>query len=156
MVRWSGRGQARPWSLLVDRALPENVETKRADLLLADAAVPDRPLRLQHRGLHLDVLNTLALRALGPLAAAPAVERDRATGEPTGRLYHAGELLHGRLDHPTEDDLAHDVRRASEQLLAWGVTTVQDASVTNGPAEWELFHRLAARRALRPRVFARL
>src|SRR4051794_9096933 len=130
--------------------LAEGRQPDRYDL---DAAVPDRPLRLQHRGLHLDVLNTLGLRALGPLAAAPTVERDPATGEPTGRLYHAGALLHGRLDHPSEDDLARDVQRASEQLLAWGVTTVQDASVTNGPAEWELFHRLAARGALQQRVF---
>src|SRR5262249_39688603 len=44
-----------------------------------DAAVPDRPVRLQHRGLHLDVLNTAALRALGLQDdPAPAVERDRA------------------------------------------------------------------------------
>jgi predicted amidohydrolase YtcJ len=130
--------------------LAEGRQPDRYDL---DAAVPDRPLRLQHRGLHLDVLNTLGLRALGPLAAAPAVERDPATGEPTGRLYHAGALLHDRLDRPTEDELARDVRQASDQLLAWGVTTVQDASVTNGLAEWELFHRLAARGALQQRVF---
>src|SRR3954463_1071778 len=49
--------------------LAEGRQPDRDDL---DAAVPDRPLRLQHRGLHLDVLNTLGLRALGSLAAAPA------------------------------------------------------------------------------------
>ncbi len=119
-----------------------------------DAAVPGHPVRLQHRSLHLDVLNTTALRQLRLLAAsAREVERDPATGEPTGRLYHAAKLLRGRLDRPSEDELAGDVRQACEQLLAWGVTTVQDASATNGVEEWELFHRLAARGALPLRLF---
>lgn len=123
----------------------------RADL---DAAVPDRPVRLQHRSLHLDVLNTAALRALGLMdGPAPLVERDTATGAPTGRLYHAAALLRDRLPHPTEPELAEAVRAATDRLLAWGVTSVQDASHTNGPAEWELFERLAAQGALGVRLF---
>src|SRR5205814_1398395 len=42
---------------------------------------------------------------------------------------------------------------AGERLLAWGVASVQDASHTNGPEEWALFQRLAARNALRVRLF---
>jgi predicted amidohydrolase YtcJ len=106
--------------------------------------VPDRPVRLQHRSLHLDVLNTAALQLTGLAETqSPLVERDPATGEPTGRLHHAAELLRGRLPRPTETELARDVRQACDRLLAWGITTVQDASVTNGVEEWELFHRLA-------------
>lgn len=108
-----------------------------------DAVAPDRPVRLQHRSLHVDVLNTMALRLVGLMDARPGVERDSATGEPTGRLYSAAELLRAHVPHGAVDDLAADVRRASEELLAEGVTTVQDASVTNGLGQWELFHRLS-------------
>jgi len=131
--------------------LDERRHPDRHDL---DAAVPDRPVRLQHRSLHLDVLNTAALRALGLLdGPAPLVERDPTTGEATGRLYHAAALLRARLPRPSEAELAATVRRASDRLLAWGVTSVQDASHTNGPAEWALFRRLAARGALGVRLF---
>jgi len=131
--------------------LREGRHPDRHDL---DAAVPDRPVRLQHRSLHLDVLNSAALRALGPLdGPAPLVERDAATGEPTGRLYHAAALLRDRLPHPDEAELAAAVRAASDRLLAWGVTSVQDASHTNGPAEWALFRRLSAQGALGVRLF---
>jgi predicted amidohydrolase YtcJ len=71
----------------------------------------------------------------------------------TGRLYHAADLLRKRMPHPTEDELGNDVHQASAQLLAWGVTSVQDATVTNGAEEWELFHRLDVRGALGVRVF---
>ncbi|MBI4492765.1 MAG: amidohydrolase family protein [Chloroflexi bacterium] len=123
----------------------------RCDL---DAVSPHHPVRLQHRSLHLDILNTPALRLTGLMdAAAPELERDSGTGKPTGRLYHAAHLLRGRLPHQTEQDLAREVHAASERLLAWGVTSVQDASITNGAEEWELFHRLAARGDLGVRVF---
>lgn len=141
-VRAGGYDEAR----LVERRHPD-----RHDL---DAAVPDRPVRLQHRSLHLDVLNTPALRALGLLeSAAPGVERDPTTGAPTGRLYHAAALLRARLPRPSEADLAAAVRAATRRLLAWGVTSVQDATHTNGPAQWALFTRLAVCGALGVRVF---
>ncbi|HEY7066055.1 MAG TPA: amidohydrolase family protein [Chloroflexota bacterium] len=154
--------------------LREERHPDRHDL---DAVVPDRPVRLQHRSLHLDVLNTAALRALGLLDNAPsvtgpaarspnelrsdiqltddsaaAIERDPTNGTPTGRLYHAGALLRACVPRPAEGELAAAVRAASDRLLAWGVTSVQDASHTNGPAEWALFARLAARGALGLRV----
>jgi predicted amidohydrolase YtcJ len=129
-------------------------EGRHPDRYDLDTAVPDRPVRLQHRSLHLDVLNTAALRQLGlEDGPTPLVERDAATGAPTGRLYHAAALLRERLPRPTEAELAAAMRAASDRLLAWGVTSVQDASHTNGPAEWALFERLAAGDALGVRVF---
>jgi predicted amidohydrolase YtcJ len=122
------------------------VERRHPDRHDLDLAVPDRPVRLQHRSLHLDVLNTAALQLTGLAETrSPLVERDPSSDEPTGRLYHAAELLRGRLPHPTEPELARDVRQSSDRLLAWGITIVQDASVTNGVEEWQLFHRLARR-----------
>lgn len=119
-----------------------------------DAAVPDRPVRLQHRSLHLDVLNSKALQTTGLSASDDRrVERDPATGEATGRIFSAGDLLRDRTPRPPYATLAENVSRATDQLLAWGVTSVQDASFTNGEGEWELFHRLAAEGHLRVRTF---
>ena len=134
-----------------DRLLTEARQPDRCDL---DAAAPNRAVRLQHRSLHLDVLNSLALSQLGLMAiTTPQVERDPRTGQPTGRLYHAADLLRDRMPHQSFAETARDVRLASERLLAWGVTSVQDASVSNGGEEWELFHRLAEEGVLGVRVF---
>ncbi len=130
------------------------IDGRHPDRYDLDAAVPEHPVHLRHRALHLDVFNTAALRRL-QLTDLPmgGLERDPRTGAPTGRVYHAGDRLHQVLEHPTYDELARSVRDASERLLAWGVTSVQDASITNGPAEWTLFHRLAADGYLPLRVF---
>lgn len=130
------------------------VESRHPDRHDLDAAVPEKPVRLQHRGLHLDILNTAGLRVAGLLdSAAPELERDPIIGEPSGRLYNAAGLLHDRLPPCDAQDLRRDVRQASERLLAWGVTSFQDASATNGPEEWELFHLLADTGDLGVRVF---
>jgi predicted amidohydrolase YtcJ len=124
-----------------DAALVDGRQPDRHDL---DSAVPDRPVRVQHRTLHLDVLNSPALRAQGLYELSdPHVEREEASGEPTGRIYHGAELLHRAGPHGTTDELARDVRAACDVLLSRGITSIQDASVTNGPDEWALFHRLA-------------
>ena len=130
---------------------PDARHPDRHDL---DLAVPDHPVHLRHRGLHLDVFNTAALRRLCLAdAGIGGLERDPRTGAPTGRVYHAGDRLHERLEHPAYDEMARSVGDASARLLAWGVTSVQDASATNGLEEWTLFHRLAVDGYLGVRVF---
>jgi predicted amidohydrolase YtcJ len=81
---------------------------------------------------------------------SPCVERD-AVGRPTGRLWHAAELLHGRTR--TTSAVATDVAIACEELLRRGVTTVHDASVTNDAETWALFHQLADSGSLSVRLF---
>lgn len=120
--------------------LADGRHPNRRDL---DAAVPARPLRLQDRTLHVDVLNSEAMRLTGLSATLDSrVERDPVSGELTGRIFHGADLLKNRWPRPSPADLAASVRVACQQLLSWGVTTVQDASVTNGLEEWELFRRL--------------
>lgn len=137
-----------------DAILEDRRQPHRQDL---DAAAPHHPVRLQHRTLHLDVLNTRALGELGLVdSAAREVERDPKTGEATGRLYHAAELLRARrpVEREIEDrseDLGTDVRAVSLELLRLGITTVQDATFTNGPSEWDLFRRLLLRGDLQVR-----
>jgi predicted amidohydrolase YtcJ len=115
-----------------------------------DAALPDRPVRLEHRALHLDILNTAALAAVGDKSSR--VECN-AGGQPTGRVYYGGAWLNQHMSRPSRADMAADVRAATEQLLSAGITCVTDASVTNGPDHLTLFEELAASRDLGVRVF---
>lgn len=142
-------GWVRAWGF-DEAALAERRFLDRFDL---DAAIPDRPVRVQHRTLHLDVLNTRALRVTGLMDLHRVeVERDPATNEASGRLFNAAELLRGRTEDPLFDR-SSAVRRASECLLAWGITSIQDATATNGPDEWALLHVLAESGALRVRTW---
>jgi predicted amidohydrolase YtcJ len=118
-----------------------------------DAVVPGRPVRLQHRSRHLDVFNTAALRLLRLPEVAPEwLEVDAETSEPTGRLYNGGELLQRIMPRSSQEELARDVRVASDELLSRGITTVQDATYTNRPDELDLFRRLSATGDLRVRT----
>lgn len=136
-----------------DTQLADGRHPDRNDL---DAVSSARPIRLRHRSLHLDVLNTPALRELrldqhaSDADARTVVERDSA-GRPTGRLFHSGELITRRRKarRSPNASLAH----VSERLLEWGVTSVQDASPTNGPDEWASFQSASACGQFLPRLF---
>jgi predicted amidohydrolase YtcJ len=131
--------------------LAERRHPTRWDL---DAAAPQHLARLQHRTRHLDVINTAGLQILGLLDGfSDQIEHDPDSGEPTGRIYNGADLLRRLLPPDAHADLAADVRAASDHLLTMGVTTVQDATYTNGPAELALFQRLASEGHLHQRVF---
>jgi predicted amidohydrolase YtcJ len=83
------------------------------DRHVLDRLAPDRPVRLQHRGGALWVLNTLALTELDLIGAAP-----------DGRLWRADDLLRARLGPGDPPDLA----AVGRQLVGWGVTGVTDAT----------------------------
>jgi predicted amidohydrolase YtcJ len=125
-----------------DFALAERRHPTRWDL---DVATPQHPVRLAHRSRHAWVLNSLALAQLGitrEFVAPPGgvVEREAASGEPTGLLIDMDGYLRQRLPPPmTSEAFQQGVRRASQSLLAAGVTTMQDASVANDLAAYERF-----------------
>lgn len=96
-----------------------------------DALADDRPVRLQHRGGALWILNSRAVRELRLADAEhPGVERD-AAAEPTGRIWRADGWLRERLErygaHPSRDPWA-ELAGVSRELAALGVTTVTDAT----------------------------
>ncbi len=99
-----------------------------------DHHIPDRPVRIQHRGGRLWVLNSRALAELW------VTEQDRppglqwAGGRATGRLYEEDAWLRSRIPRPLPD-----LARASALLASYGITGITDTTPTNGPAEWELF-----------------
>jgi predicted amidohydrolase YtcJ len=123
-----------------------------------DEAAPDHPVRLDHRGGHAAVLNSLGLQLAGihretPDPVAGVIERVPDTGEPTGVLLEMSEFLRERLGNVRNwPDLEAGVRAASRQLLSYGVTSVQDAGADNGLERWTTFQQLRASETLGPRV----
>lgn len=89
-----------------------------------------RPVRLQHRGGALWILNSAAARQTG-LADGdhPGIERD-ATGAPTGRVWRADAWLRDRLPAAAPPPL--DALGA--ELARYGITGVTDATPDLSPA----------------------
>jgi predicted amidohydrolase YtcJ len=125
-----------------DFALAERRHPTRWDL---DVVTSQHPIRLAHRSRHAWVLNSLALAQLGitrEFVTPPGgvVEREVGSGEPTGLLVDMDGYLRERLPPPmTPKAFQQGVRRASQALLSAGVTTMQDASVTNDLAAYDRF-----------------
>jgi predicted amidohydrolase YtcJ len=115
-----------------------------------DALRADVPVRVQHRSGQLWMLNSLAVEALD-LDRDPytprGVERDGA-GCATGRVYRCDAWLRGRLGASAVPSLSDVSRR----LRALGITSVTDATPTNGPAELAAFAAARARGELSQRV----
>ena len=93
------------------------------DRSLLDRVVPDRPIRIQHRGGALWMLNSAALaRVAAVLDESSDVERDQA-GTPTGRLWRYDERLRRALPFTPPP-----VAAVGRRLAAYGVTGVTDAT----------------------------
>jgi predicted amidohydrolase YtcJ len=136
--------------------LAEGRHPTRWDL---DLAAADHPVRLIHRSGHACVLNSLALRlcGIGMETEEPpggCMERDPTSGEPNGVLLEMNEVVDRAVPPLSWEELVEGVRLASERFLAAGVTSIVDASHTNGPEEWELLRRLRAEGHLLPRLTA--
>ncbi|GAB2964130.1 amidohydrolase [Amycolatopsis acidiphila] len=86
------------------------------DRRMLDSLVADRPVRLQHRGGALWVLNTPALTELGLLAEFP-----------DGRLWRADARLRDRPGDPP------DLAAVGRLLASFGVTGVTDATPNLSP-----------------------
>ncbi|MFF2846147.1 amidohydrolase family protein [Streptomyces sp. NPDC058001] len=123
------------------------------DRALLDALVPDRAVRVQHRGGALWTVNSAGARLLGldPYATGSyltglpygigshgvpdGVETD-AAGRVTGRLWRLDGWLRARLGPPTVPDLA----TLGRLLASYGVTAVTDATPDLG---WDTVDELA-------------
>jgi predicted amidohydrolase YtcJ len=99
-----------------------------------DQAVPDRPVRVQHRGGRLWILNSRAIETL--TASTNDTPLERESGRFTGRLYEGDGWLRHRLGNRRPS-----LHRASQFLLSRGVTGITDATPTNTAAEFELFRQ---------------
>lgn len=93
------------------------------DRTMLDALVPDRPVRVQHRGGALWMLNSRALDVVRHvLDTSPDVERDDR-GKPTGRLWRYDSRL-----RPALPAVRPDLAAVGRELASFGMTGVTDAT----------------------------
>jgi hypothetical protein len=126
--------------------LAEGRHPTRWDL---DAAVRRHPVRLVHRTGRACVLNSRALSLVGLHAGSEEppggyMERDPSSGEPTGLLLEMNDVVDAFVPALPYEELSAGVGQAAQAFLSQGVTSIQDATATNGLQEWALFRRLMA------------
>lgn len=123
-----------------------------------DQAAPYHPVRLMHRSMHACVLNSLGLSLAGISNETPEppggfIDRDE-TGEPTGLLFELNAYLEQKQIPPTltGEELKQGIRLANLQFLSSGITSLQDATRSNGLPQWQTLKRLILGGDLLPRV----
>jgi predicted amidohydrolase YtcJ len=106
----------------------------RADL---DAAVPEQPVAVVHRGGHTTFYNSAAFRAAGVDEKTPDppgghFDRDPLTGKFTGRVADQARELIDKFgnDPASRDNRREGVKRISEAMARAGITSVGDAGGT--------------------------
>ena len=128
------------------------------DRFVLDRFRDDIPVRVQHRSGAMWFLNSRALEALGVEdrtgtgrthgeEEVATIERD-GRGRATGRLFRADGWLRQRLPSAAAPDLGLVGRR----LAGYGVTTITDATATNGADERARFRAAQASGALPQRL----
>ena len=134
--------------------LTEKRHPNRWDL---DKTTPDHPVRLTHRSGHVHVLNSLALKLVGinretgdPVNGI--IERDLKTGDPTGLLYELGDFLSDRIPPLSPAELEIGLQKANQQLISFGITSLQDASSRKNTERWEHVKSWKESGQLHPRV----
>ena len=123
-----------------------------------DEAAPHHPVVLAHRSLHACVLNSLALSLAGITRETPdpvggLIDRDLDTGEPTGLLFEMLGYIREKVLPPlSEEELAKGIALANRHYLSQGITSVQEASVTNDLGRWQALRRFKDTGKLKSRV----
>jgi predicted amidohydrolase YtcJ len=123
-----------------------------------DEAAPDHPVVLSHRSLHACVLNSKALELAGISAATPEppnarIERDLATGEPNGILIDMLGYVRSEVMPPfSEAEMAEGVALADRYFMSHGITSFQEATVSNDLARWETVCALKLNNDLQSRI----
>ena len=134
--------------------LAEKRHPTRWDL---DVATSIHPVKLTHRSSRAHVLNSLALAMVGiskETADPPEglIDRDLDTGEPTGLLYNMSDYLAKFVPPMDNEQMKRGLKLANQELLASGITSVQDASSHNNIEQWVMFQQWKKRGFLKPRL----
>jgi len=104
---------------------------------LLDKIVPDRPVILDAFDGHSSWVNSKALEIAGITKQTPdplrgRIERDPKTGEPTGTLREsAARLVISKTPPYSHDEYVTGLRRGLEVANRFGITSVQEARVTD-------------------------
>ena len=135
--------------------LAEKRHPTRRDL---DEATPDHPLVLFQRSLHACVLNSMALALAGitretPEPAGAVIERELDSGEPSGLLFEMVGYVRQKVLPPlSEDEMAESIASANRHYLSMGITSLQEASVSNDYARWKILKRFKDNESLQSRI----
>jgi len=123
-----------------------------------DEAAPHHPVVLVHRSLHACVLNSLALSLAGinrETEEPPGclIERDPATGEPNGVLFEMLAYLRKQVMPPLAGaEIENGIQLANRHYLSLGITSLQEATVTNDLAQWTVFQGIKEKGVLKSRL----
>jgi predicted amidohydrolase YtcJ len=112
-----------------------------------DRHISRRPVRIQHRGGRLWVLNSAALESLAATGERFPTGMERRGGRPTGRLFEGDAWLRRHLPA-----LMPDVASASRLLARYGIAGITDTTPGNGREQWSLFRQLQDEGALLQRL----
>jgi predicted amidohydrolase YtcJ len=134
--------------------LTERRHPTRHDL---DEAAPTHPVKLVHRSRHACVLNSLALSMVGIMNETPEpnggmIDRDYDTGQPNGILYAMNEYIEEKIPSISAAKMERGVKLANAAYLSQGVTSLQDATVSNDIAAWKFLQGLRSGKHITPRV----
>jgi len=116
-----------------EHKLAEKRPPTRWDL---DKATSENPVAIRRICTHIVVLNSLALKITGINRETPdpeggVIDRDPATGEPTGLLREkAAELAWKAIPDYTVEEIKQGLKLAFRDILSWGITTIHDAGVS--------------------------
>lgn len=127
---------------------------------LIDSVTPDNPVWIRRPDGHIGLANSRALELAGITADMPdppggQIDRDPATGEPTGILRDAGDLVAAAIPAVSEAALREALDAALAQAARVGVTSVQDMCYDYGPPATRLLQEYAAASRLTARVYCR-
>src|SRR5882724_2618210 len=102
-----------------------------------DAAVPDHPVHIEHRGGHTVYANSLAFRKAGidektPDPPGGKIDHDPATGKLSGRVAESAQTFFERVlpRDFTRDDHREGVKLISKMLAKTGITSATEAQGT--------------------------
>ncbi len=124
-----------------------------------DEVAPHHPVVMAHRSLHACVLNSLALSLAGITKETPeppggVIDRDLDTGEPNGILFEMLGYIWEKVMPPlSEEELAKGVALANKHYLSCGITSLQEATVSNDLSRWQIFQRFKDADRLKSRVY---
>ena len=127
---------------------------------LIDPATPRNPVWIRRPDGHIGLANSLALEAAGITADTPdptggQIDRDPETGEPTGILRDAGDLIRSAIPEIGEDEYREALDAALGHAARIGVTSVQDMCYDAGPVGIRLLEEYARESRLTARVYCR-
>jgi len=123
-----------------------------------DEVAPNHPVVLAHRSLHGCVVNSRALALAGITGRTEEppgarIDRDLESGEPTGLLYEMLGFIRSRvMPLLSDEELDKCIRLADKHYLEMGITSLQDATVSNDVSRWRLFSRFKETGKLKSRL----